>query len=308
MQGGRAIKIYLDAQSIQAAEKIGAGNISEGVRNALVTGKTNHRKISMKTLTIANQKGGVGKTAIASQFTFYLADALGLRVLAIDLDHQANFTKVIEGSKLATISKINSGNILETTIEKIESMPFVLIPARTNLSELAADKAKNNVIANNLNSFLRSQRDNFDLAVIDTNPNPDVRMLASLAVSDYALSPVQLNQEAIDGIGSIYSIIGQIQQEINPNLKMLGLLPNLIEPTKFHKENLTALITQIKQRLIPMGDSCAAIKNRTAIAEAQSAGKPVWTLGKTSSREAWTEMRLAFDAIIKLMDMEPKNA
>lgn len=60
-----------------------------------------------------------------------------------------------------------------------------------------------NSFATNYQKFLKNVDSLFDVCLIDTNPNPDIRQVASLIVSDYVLSPIQLNQEAIDGIGGL---------------------------------------------------------------------------------------------------------
>ena len=69
----------------------------------------------MKTLVLANQKGGVGKTAIACQLGYFLVEMLKKRVLIIDLDHQGNTSKNIGTSKLATISGCHGQSTVDRT-------------------------------------------------------------------------------------------------------------------------------------------------------------------------------------------------
>jgi len=159
----------------------------------------------MKTLVLANQKGGVGKSAVAVQFAYYLADVLKKRVLVIDFDHQRNTSKAIRTGGLATVSAITSSRLLtsKTDAASIEHADFVLVPGDAELIKMEKQAAEHNKFATNLYTFLADIADRFDVCVIDTNPNPDIRQLASLVVGDFVLSPLQLNQEAIDGIGDL---------------------------------------------------------------------------------------------------------
>ena len=157
-----------------------------------------------------------------------------------------------------------------------------------------------------MNEFLKAVDDQFDVCIIDTNPNPDIRQLASLVVSDFVLSPIQLNQEAIDGIGDLlnHDTVGirKIKATINPKLELIGLLPNLVEPTPFQRENLKDLSTHYSKLLIPLdGGGFAAIKKTTAIPEAQALGLPVWKLGKTTGRTAWKHIKPTFEKIASIM-------
>ncbi|KLB48412.1 chromosome partitioning protein, partial [Xanthomonas euvesicatoria] len=78
--------------------------------------------------------------------------------------------------------------------------------------------------ATNLLSALTEIAPHFDICLIDTNPNPDIRQLASLVVADYVVSPIQLNQEAIDGIGDLLNHpklgIRKIKATINKKLTL----------------------------------------------------------------------------------------
>lgn len=264
----------------------------------------------MKTLVLANQKGGVGKSAVAVQFAYYLADVLKKRVLVIDFDHQRNTSKAIRTGGLATVSTITSSRLLtsKTDAASIEHADFVLVPGDAELIKMEKQAAEHNKFATNLYTFLADIADRFDVCVIDTNPNPDIRQLASLVVGDFVLSPLQLNQEAIDGIGDLLNHdnigIRKIKATINKKLELIGILPNIVEPTPFQRENLRDLSAAFAKLLIPLGAGFAAIKKTTAIPEAQAAGLPVWKLGKSSAREAWAHIRPVFSKIATQMGVE----
>ncbi len=262
----------------------------------------------MKTLVMANQKGGVGKSAVAVQLAYYLHLMLEKRVLVIDFDHQRNSSKALRTGGLATVSQLPASRVLTAKVSGVEEAPFLLLAA-DNAELLGMEvqgKQQHNVFATNLHAFLKAVDKDFDVCIIDTNPNPDIRQLAALVVSDFVLSPIQLNQEAIDGIGDLlnHESIGirKIQATINKKLQLIGILPNLVEPTPFQRENLRDLAAAFASLMIPLeAGGYAAIKKSTAIPEAQAAGIPVWKLGKTSGREAWAQIKPAFEKIASTM-------
>jgi chromosome partitioning protein len=217
----------------------------------------------MKTLVLANQKGGVGKSAIACQLGYFLSDVLKKRVLIIDLDHQGNSTKNIRTSQLAHVSAISSSRLLTDSVTTIEDAPFVLIPSDAELLKMERRVDSHNLFATHLQAFLRSMHDRFDVAIIDTNPNPDIRVIASLVVSDFVLSPIQLNQEAVDGIVALRAQVLKIQSTLNPSLTLIGLLPNLVDPTPFQKHNMKQLCESFASLMIRLDSGqMAAISSR----------------------------------------------
>lgn len=260
----------------------------------------------MKTYVLANQKGGVGKSFLVTQFAYFLHLLRGLRVLVIDFDHQKNTTKALKTGGIVTVSGLTSDRVLRETLSAVEHAEFVLISGTSELIKMERKEDQHNAYVNNLYQFLNSVSGQFDVCLIDTNPNPDIRQLSALVCSQYVVSPIQLNQEAIDGIGDLLNHeslgIRRIQETINPNLQLLGILPNIVEPTPFQRANFQALAKHYAKLLIPLEQGFAAIKRTTAIAEAQAAGVPVWKLGKTSGREAWAQIKPVFEKIAQPLE------
>ena len=281
----------------------------------------------MKTLVLANQKGGVGKSAIATQFAFFMAHR-GKRVLHVDLDHQGNSSTAIIKSGLAKVAAYSASEVLAGGVTALPDAAFVVIAGDTVLSTLERQPCRHNAFVASLRDFLHAVAGHFDVCVIDTNPNPDIRYAAALIVADFLLSPVELNQEALDGILALldhprYGMY-KIKRVMNPELRFIGLLPNLVEATPFQRANLAQLVTSYARFLIALPGGShryAFVPARTAIAEAQACGSPLWQLRyavsspeegaidpktmplRTAAREAWREVRPVFDEIERQMEM-----
>jgi len=269
----------------------------------------------MKTIALANQKGGVGKSAITCQLAYYLA-ASGQRVLVLDFDHQGNTTKAMRTGGLATVSQMPASRVLTAAVGGVEDEALVVLPADGDeLRGLERRDDEHQAFVTHLAGFLEAVAGSFDVALIDTNPNPDIRQLAALVTASHVLSPIELTQESVDGIGALLNDdtvgVRQIQATIRPDLVLLGVLPNKVDGTSpFQRSNMRDLATHYADLLIPMSDGYAAVPKTTAIAEAQAAGVPVWTLGrevggpvKTSAREAWARIRPVFERIASLTEL-----
>ena len=94
--------------------------------------------------------------------------------------------------------------------------------------------------------------------MVDTNPNPDIRVIAALVSADFVLSPMQLNQEAIDGIArcstTSASAFRKIKAELNPELKLIGMLPTMVEPTPFQKANFVQIVQHYQPLMLRVGE------------------------------------------------------
>lgn len=257
----------------------------------------------MKTLVVSNQKGGVGKSAIVTQLGMYAVEKRNLRVLVIDSDQQGNSSKPLLKSGLVTAGKPFSEYLLNKGTP-VPHADFVLLPGDAQLGKLEKNAAMHNTIATNFRHLLASVDNDFDLCIVDTNPFPDIRLTAALVSAQYVLSPIQLNQEAIDGIAKLRADIANVQATLNPKLKMIGLLPNLVLPTPFQKNNLKDLAQHFSNLLMKTPTGFAHVKERTAIAEAQSAGMPLYKIPKTSAREAYKELTEVFDHVLTAMEVK----
>jgi chromosome partitioning protein len=258
----------------------------------------------MRTVVFANQKGGVAKSANACLMAHYLAQS-GRRVLVLDLDHQGNLSSSLTKSGRASVSAVRAGDVLREASSEVEG-GFVLVPSDASLLGLERQPDRHNAFAGNLRSFLKRVDHKFDVCLVDTNPNPDIRVVAALVSADCVLSPVQLNQEAIDGIAGLlnHERVGlrRVKARLNPKLELLGLLPSMVEPTPFQKSNFRQIVEHYASLLIRLPEGgFAFVPKRSAIAEAQACGAVLWEIKKTAARDAWREIEPAFSHLARLM-------
>lgn len=262
----------------------------------------------MQKLAIMNEKGGVGKSALATQLSFYAALKRNLKVLVIDLDQQCNTSKCIENSGLFHVAEITAGALLLNGDSFSASDKPTLIKGDKLLSRLESmgpEKAKE--VIGNFYKALSALDPHYDLCVIDTNPSPDVRAMAALCIANYAVSPVQLNQEAIDGVVQLYENIRRVSV-YNPELTFMGLLPNMVLNTPFQRANFRDLMQSFGQILLKDGNGrFLSIPHRTAVSEAQSECRPVWTGEKSTALKTWTEIKGVFEAILEKMKMAEQD-
>ena len=249
----------------------------------------------MKILAIANQKGGVGKTAISVHLAFYFAEK-GKRVLFIDLDPQCNSSSTLREFR----SDISSSSLFQSDCP-------TLPPASADLTLIAGDKqlidlerAEKSVIQTfvmNLESVK-----GYDLCIMDTGPTMGFRMTAALIASDYVLTPIEVEQYSIDGTKDMINTIAgtaRIREKTGRGFSYLGILPNRVNNTSpMHISNLKALIKNHPKLVIPK-----KISTRTSIGEALHERVPVWKLKKSAAKEAGKEMRDVFDYLESKMDL-----
>jgi chromosome partitioning protein len=210
----------------------------------------------MKTLVLANQKGGVGKSAVATLLVHYLARQCR-RVLAIDLDHQGNLGEPLRRSGRCVMADGTADQAMTPMPPELPVGDVVLLGAGPALLTLERQHAQHTPFAQAFRAFLATAAPRFDACVIDTNPNPDIRLIAALASCDFVLSPVQLNQEALDGVSFLLTHprvgLQRIKAVLNPRLAFLGLLPSMVEATPFQRANFALLAQKYAHLLIRPG-------------------------------------------------------
>ena len=186
-----------------------------------------------KVFTIANQKGGVGKTTTCMNLGVALARK-GKKVLLIDSDPQANLTSYLgvnPGDEAKTLDEIyiskrpilDARGFIATTSAGVH-----LIPADRGLSGVEYYLFTRSDREMVLSVFLENVKDEYDVILIDTPPSLNLLTLNALCASDGVLIPVQAEFFSLEGIIKIRDEIEKIRNRWNPNLSIYGVLPTQI--------------------------------------------------------------------------------
>ena len=194
----------------------------------------------MKTIAIANQKGGVGKTTICRELSACCA-LRGHQTLAIDADPQGNLTSSWVDSDVyeATLSHVliepeSSGvkveplplddAILESPVENLD-----LVPADIRLARF---EMQPDYLTHRLRNQLQEHGKSYDLVFIDCPPQLGKLLTAALYASDYVIVPCASDAMGLQGLSDLAFTIEQVRKNVNSGLQMLGVVINLYKPQR----------------------------------------------------------------------------
>jgi chromosome partitioning protein len=229
-----------------------------------------------KTISITNQKGGVGKTTTAINLATALA-SVGKNILVIDLDPQGNastgFGITQDKRRNDTYSILFGRSDIDQSIQKTNIAGVDIIPASVDLSaaevELGTTDAKTLQLKTLIDSTPRLGR--YDFIFIDCPPALGFLTLNSLGASDSVLVPLQCEFFALEGISHLMNTISLVQQNTNPSLAIEGVLL-----TMFDKRNsLSSLVEQDVRECFGNLVFNTKIVRNVRVSEAPSHGKPV---------------------------------
>lgn len=200
----------------------------------------------MRTIGFINWKGGVGKTCIAINTAYALAESWGARVLFIDMDKQANasywFDKATGAGTLANIlvkgtSAVEVANIkammAEEVIQRTRYPKIDLIAAAPSLLELNLAILKNTVGRqdNILKEALKPVQSRYDICVIDNPPDSNVPVLNGLEVIDDLIAVMLPNRFSLNGIEQLEHEIQNYNAILNLSISIRGILVNQFTST-----------------------------------------------------------------------------
>ena len=228
-----------------------------------------------KTIAIANQKGGVGKTTTAINLAASLA-VLEKKVLVIDADPQANTTSGLnfspEDDQKRTLYEVMIGKLdVHDALIQTEMENLHMIPSHINLVgaeiELLDEPDRESMLKN----ALAPVKDEYDFIIIDCSPSLGLITVNSLAASDSVIIPVQPEFFALEGLGKLLQTIRLVQNDINPSLSIEGFVVTMFDGrTKVHAQVVSELKVPFKDMVFN-----TIIQRNIRLSEAPSHGKPI---------------------------------
>ena len=233
-------------------------------------------------IAIANQKGGVGKTTTSINLSACLAE-LGKKVLVIDLDPQGNTTSgfgIDKEEMENTVYELMLGecSIREsmTQVENIEHLS--LIPSNVNLAgaeiELLGINEKEYILKNAVDYI----RDDYDFIIIDCPPSLNMLTVNAMTTADSILVPIQCEYYALEGISQLIHTIDLVQERLNPNLKIDGVVFTMYDA----RTNLSLQVVENVKNNLDQSIYKTIIPRNVRLAEAPSYGLPITLYDKRS--------------------------
>src|SRR5205823_5701499 len=202
-----------------------------------------------KILAVANQKGGVGKTTTAVNVGAYLA--LGVRVLLVDLDPQANATSSLgfdpNGVELSTYDALIGQAPLAQAIVSSGRAQLDLAPASRALAGAQVELVDMANREKRLKTALAEVLDNYAVVMVDTPPSLGMLTLNAMVAADLLLAPVQCEYLALEGVAQLMETVELVRATLNPRLELLGTLMTMYDP----RTRLSAQVVDEVRRHFP---------------------------------------------------------
>lgn len=250
-----------------------------------------------RTIAIANQKGGVGKTTTAINLSACLAEK-GKKVLAVDMDPQGNMTSGLGVDKDSVENTIYNLIIGEAKMEEVLIKNVLenldIIPTNIDLSgaeiELLDVEEKEYIVRNEINKI----KDNYDFIIIDCPPSLSMLTINAMTTADFVLVPIQCEYYALEGLSQLIHTVKLVRDRLNPKLTIEGVVFTMYDA----RTNLSLQVVENVKDNLEQTIYKTIIPRNIRLAEAPSYGIPI---NKYDPKSAGAEsyLRLADEVIDK---------
>lgn len=227
-----------------------------------------------RTIVIANQKGGVGKTTTAINLSTCLAEK-GYRVLLVDEDPQGNASSGLGIDKTAVDASVYNvllGEIpAKDAVLETEIPNLFVIPSNMDLAAVEVELVSIKNRERMLKIAIDEIRDLYDFIIIDSPPSLGLITLNALAASDEVLVPIQCEFYALEGLSQLVKTINLVKKRINPKLRIEGVVLTMYDG----RTNLSMQVVQEVIKFFPDKVHKVIIPRNVRLGEAPSYGMPI---------------------------------
>ena len=226
-----------------------------------------------KVISVANQKGGVGKTTTTINLSTILAKK-GKRIMLIDADPQGNATSGVGVDKEVELSfydvLTNDTEIIDT-LEKTAIRNLVVCPSNINLAGAEVELVSMMSREQRLKEKLDKIKERFDYIFIDCPPSLGLITLNAFTASDSVLIPVQCEYYALEGLGQLLNTINLVKKHLNKDIQIEGALLTMYDM----RTNLSNQVVKEVKRYFNNKVYKTVIPRNVRLSEAPSYGMPI---------------------------------
>ena len=255
-----------------------------------------------KIISVANQKGGVGKTTTTVNLSTILAKK-GKKVLLIDADPQGNATSGVGVEKeveFSTYDILVNDTELQETIESTVIKNLYICPANMSLAGAEVELVSMMSREQRLKEKLEKVKESFDYIFIDCPPSLGLITLNSFTASDSVLIPVQCEYFALEGLGQLLNTVNLVKKHLNKDIEIEGALLTMYDI----RTNLSNQVVKEVKKYFNNKVYKNVIPRNVRVSEAPSYGMPITEYDpKSKGAKAYTKFAREF---LKINEEEKK--